>query len=258
MLVKEAIMIIFNTDLDNTIIYSYKHDIGKDKLCVEIYQGREVSYITSKTAQLLKKVNEAVVMVPTTTRTREQYDRIDLGIGTPKYALVCNGGVLIVDGEEDEEWFAESREMIADCQSELVTAQSLLENDPNRTLDVRYIRELFVFTKSSEPQKTVEMLQRELDGEKIDVFRNGVKVYAVPKLLNKGEAVRRLRERLCAGSVIAAGDSEFDVSMLNAADTAFVPKDFPLPDQLTSPNIVVSEDGMFSEYILQSILSSAS
>ena len=28
-------MIIFNTDLDNTIIYSYKKDIGKEKINVE-------------------------------------------------------------------------------------------------------------------------------------------------------------------------------------------------------------------------------
>ena len=29
-------MIIFNTDIDNTMIYSYRHDIGKEKICAEI------------------------------------------------------------------------------------------------------------------------------------------------------------------------------------------------------------------------------
>ena len=42
-------MIAFFSDLDNTLIFSYKHDIGKEKRCVEIYQGREVSYITERT-----------------------------------------------------------------------------------------------------------------------------------------------------------------------------------------------------------------
>ena len=97
-------MIIFNTDLDKTLIYSYKHDIGNDKLCAEIYQGRQVSFVTRRTAELLKRVNETVLLVPTTTRTLEQYVRIDLGIGTPHYALVCNGGILLTDGEEDSGW----------------------------------------------------------------------------------------------------------------------------------------------------------
>lgn len=41
-------MNIFCTDLDNTIIYSYKHNIGNDKINVEIYEDREISYITKK------------------------------------------------------------------------------------------------------------------------------------------------------------------------------------------------------------------
>ncbi len=31
-------MQIVHTDLDNTLIYSYKHEIGGPKTCVEIYQ----------------------------------------------------------------------------------------------------------------------------------------------------------------------------------------------------------------------------
>ena len=34
-------MIGFFTALDNTLIYSYKHDIGTDKECVEFYNDRE-------------------------------------------------------------------------------------------------------------------------------------------------------------------------------------------------------------------------
>ena len=37
------------TDLDNTLIYSYKHELGNEKRNVELYQGREISFITEKT-----------------------------------------------------------------------------------------------------------------------------------------------------------------------------------------------------------------
>ena len=87
-------MVVFNVDMDNTLIYSYKHDIGYEKYCAEIYQEREISFMTHKTCKLLTELAGKVMIVPTTTRTREQYERIDLGIGKIPYALVCNGGVL--------------------------------------------------------------------------------------------------------------------------------------------------------------------
>ena len=250
-------MIIFNTDLDNTMIFSYKHDIGSDKICAEIYQGREVSYLTRKTARLLKEVNDAVVLVPTTTRTLEQYFRIDLGIGTPKYALACNGGVLLVDGEEDERWYKESLELADDCQCELAKAEDILERDENRALDVRNISSLFVFTKSTQPVLTVEKLRESLDTDKMDVFYNGVKVYAVPKRLGKGIAVDRLRKRLGADMVIAAGDSEFDVPLLNAADKAIAPRDFPEFEKLSGTPIIQDTDEVFSEFVLSKVLEQA-
>ena len=250
-------MIIFNTDLDNTMIYSYKHDIGDDKICAEIYQGREVSFVTPKTAELLRRVNSCVELVPTTTRTLEQYVRIDLGIGTPHYALVCNGGVLLVDGKEDEQWYNESLELVQDCQSELAKAEDVLEADENRTFEIRNISRLFVFTKSSEPQCSVEALENALDTEKMDVFYNGVKVYAVPKALGKGIAVERLRKKLGAETVISAGDSEFDVPLLNAADIAIAPPNFPEFEKLTAEPIVMQGDGIFSEFVLETVLKKA-
>ena len=60
------------TDLDNTLIYSYKHELGNEKRNVELYQGREISFITEKTYELLKKVNQQYQIVPVTTRTVEQ------------------------------------------------------------------------------------------------------------------------------------------------------------------------------------------
>lgn len=148
---REISMIIFFSDLDNTMIFSYRHEIGKDKRCVEIYQGREISFVTEKTYGLLKKLKEKALFVPVTTRTVEQYRRIDLGVGTLPYALVCNGGVLLANGQEDESWYLESRRMVEDCQDELRTAARILEEDENRSLEVRDIRGLFLFTKSKCP-----------------------------------------------------------------------------------------------------------
>ncbi len=249
-------MLIFNTDLDNTMIYSYKHDIGDDKICAEIYQGREISFVTSKTAQLIKEVNETVLLVPTTTRTLEQYNRIDLGIGIPKLALVCNGGVLLENGVENAEWYNESLRLTESAHDQLLLTEKILENDENRSFEIRNIRELFVFTKSEKPEESVENLKEQLDTDKVDVFNNGVKVYVVPKMLSKGKAIDRLREKLNPELIISAGDSEFDITMLNSSDVPIAPKDLADTANLPEKTIVVDE-GIFSEKVLERVLQTA-
>lgn len=246
-------MNVFNVDLDNTIIYSYKHDIGNDKVNVEIYQGREISYATAKTLSLLRDIRQKVLIVPTTTRTQEQYERIDLQTGDIPYALICNGGILLKNGERVKEWYDESLEMIKDCQSEMMRAQTLLEKNRKRTFEVRYIEKLFIFTKCDEPESVVTELKAELNTRIVDVFNNGIKVYVVPKELNKGNALRRFKNLMKAESVLAAGDSEFDVSMVEAADLGIVPKGFIEKYNASSNLIEVDGNKVFSDEMLMCI-----
>lgn len=216
-------MEVFHTDLDNTLIYSYKHDIGNDKINVEMYEGREVSFMTKKTWRLLLELQERMLVVPTTTRTQEQYGRIGLKAGNPRYALVCNGGVLLVDGRSDGAWYGQSLKMVQDSQDELQKAIGFLETEKNRKSEIRYIQELFVFTKCQRPKGVAASLGRVLDTRLVDVFQNGEKIYVIPKRLDKGTAVLRFREYIGDCRVFAAGDSVFDIPMLVQADLAAAP-----------------------------------
>lgn len=252
-------MVIFHSDLDNTLIYSYKRDIGKDKVCTEIYQEREVSFMTKKSYELLKIVNEKVIIVPTTTRTKEQYERIFLGIEPPKYALVCNGGVLLVNGVEDENWYKESQKLAADCHGELKKAHEWLQNDCNTSFEVRNIRDLFIFTKNSRTEYAKDMLENVLDLSLVEVLLNGVKIYVMPKVLNKGEALKRFKKRMekyDPEKIIAAGDSLFDIEMLKQADIALMPE--RLAQNYSSGECIqtigVAKSEIFSEYLLNYII----
>ncbi len=211
---------VFHSDLDNTLIYSYKHEIGPDKRCVEIYQGREISNMTNCSWELLQKIQQQVLFVPTTTRTIEQYQRIQLGKKPPEYALVCNGGILLHHGEIDKGWYEESRRLISNCQEDLVQAEELLRTSRNIIFEVRNIEQLFLFTKSAKPEETIQRLHKHLGESQVDVLSNGAKIYVVPKQLSKGVALRRFRHKIRAGITMAAGDSRFDVSMLEEADIA--------------------------------------
>lgn len=246
-------MIIFFTDLDNTMIYSYKHDIGPDKKMVELYQGREISFVTEKTWELCHEVNKLCLLVPTTTRTIEQYNRIDLGIGIPKYALVCNGGILLENGEENDAWYQESLDRIAPAKKQLEKSMEYLEKDSRRTFELRFIRDLFVFTKCDSPKDVVDELVDKLDTNLVDVFHNGVKVYVVPKTLSKGVALRRLKEKLSADITIAAGDSEFDVVMLNEADFGIAPQSLCDANHFSRNVLEIPKDQLFSEGMLLAV-----
>lgn len=247
-------MIVFCADLDNTMIYSYRHDIGRDKRCVEIYEGRQVSFMTERTAQLLSELPPHMLFVPTTTRTVGQYGRIEFPTGTPPYALVCNGGVLLIDGVECSEWYAQSRRLVEGCRGQLRIAEEMLARDPDVDFEVRLIRELFIFTKSAQPEQTLGRLRSVLDPTAVDLFRNGKKVYVVPRQMNKGQAVMRLRERMGADYVIAAGDSEFDIPMLYNADCPIAPGGLAKLFDLPARTHVMRESGVFAEYVLEHVL----
>ena len=76
-----------------------------------------------------------MLIVPTTTRTLEQYQRIDLGIGPFPYALVCNGGVLLINGVPDEAWYQDSLHLVSDSREEMNLAMELLEREPRENLN---------------------------------------------------------------------------------------------------------------------------
>lgn len=247
-------MKILCTDLDNTIIYSYKHDIGNEKMNVELYKEREISFITKQTFELLKKVKEEFLVIPTSTRTIEQYERINLKIGTFKYALVCNGSVLLVDGKKDKDWYEESLRLAKPSNLEVKKALEYLENDKRRTFELRYIEDLFVFTKCDKSETVVNELRKHLDKSLVNIFNNKEKVYVLPTLLSKGKAIERLKKHLKVEFIIAAGDSEFDISMVEAADVGLVPYGFKSEFNIKSDICEMGKEGLFSEQLLRKCL----
>lgn len=243
-------MILFHSDLDNTLIYSYRHDIGPEKKCVELYQGKELSFMKPEWIETIRRIRKKILFIPTTTRTLEQYRRIDMGIGVPEFALVCNGGILLRNGKTDDSWYRESLRLISDAGEELDKAVQFLTADPERNFEVRFIERLFVFTKSGKPEESVLRLKERLDGKKVDVFQNGVKVYVVPKGLDKGTGIIRLRKALGAEHSIAAGDSEFDKSMLLAADAGMCPEGLFLEKQKSIWNF---PESVFTDKMLNTL-----
>ncbi len=245
---------VFFSDLDNTLIYSYKHDIGNDKESVEIYNGRKVSFMTRNSIEMLKEINRKIIFVPITTRTKEQYARINMDIGEFTYALVCNGGVLLINGKEDEKWYEESLEITKGSREELKKAQEILASDEKVNFEVRNIKNLFVFTKSEHSKDVIKKLEESLDLSVVDIMLNGVKIYVLPKNLNKVNGAERFKKKINAHRAIASGDSIFDISMLNAADIGIAPKSLGDNKFLKKNVVCIDNEKIFSEEMLKYIL----
>lgn len=244
-------MIVFHCDLDNTLIYSYKKDIGTEKIMVELYEGREISFMTKKSHDLLKQVVEKVEFVPTTTRNQEQYQRIDLGLSVPKFALVANGGVLLVDGVVDESWYQESLGFLSPYLEVMKKGEALLRRDSEVYLQVRWVDGLFLYGKSHKPEVTRKMLEDSLNMSGLEVHLNGDKVYLLPEIMSKGMNVKRFCEKYSVAKSYVAGDSLFDCTMLACGDVSFAP--FELKEYGENWNIS-PQNTLFSEDFLEKML----
>ncbi len=93
-------------DLDRTLIYSTSAAGGTEGLqVVEHLDGAPLSHATPASWELLAELARRAVLVPVTTRTVAQYERVRLPV-VPRYALCGNGGVLLADGVRDPDWNA--------------------------------------------------------------------------------------------------------------------------------------------------------
>lgn len=207
--------ILFACDLDGTLIHSYKR-CQPDDICVEIYEGREQSFISPRALDLFKKISEKVLFVPVTTRSIAQYQRIFFTENViPRYAVVANGSYLLNNGQQEN--FL--REVVAPYADELEFQRKKYSEAEEFSI-CRIVDESFLFLRCRD----------DIDAENItfdtnlSVEHTGKKIYLFPPPLNKGEALKLLIKRFSPEKIIAAGDSNIDLPMLELADVAFCQK----------------------------------
>ncbi|MFJ8795296.1 HAD family hydrolase [Streptomyces sp. NPDC102462] len=264
--------VLVASDLDRTLIYSAAAlaltmpDARAPRLlCVEVHESRPLSYLTETAAQLLTELGDAAVFVPTTTRTRRQYQRINLPGPAPAYAVCANGGHLLVDGVSDPEWHARVlARLAAECASLDEVRRHLADTaDPAWVRKHRVADDLFAYLvveRELLPEDWVKELAVWAENRGWTVSLQGRKIYAVPKPLTKSAAVREIARRTGAELTLAAGDSLLDADLLLAADRGWRPGHGELADSgWTAPTVsALPERGVLAgERILREFLRTA-
>ena len=235
-------------DIDNTLIYSHRHTTTSPKRVVEFLNGKEQSYMTEFTYSFLTG-KHGLQIVPVTTRTLPQYLRLEnliqeLGC---EYSLICNGAILLHHMQIDQDWYEESLERASTEISEIPNAEKWLINNCG-VASTHSTFGLFVYAKTSDSGNLAAALQQHVDTDKVDILFDHNKTYCIPKSMNKGSAIKRFSQRFNVTASIAAGDSEFDISMLNQADIAIIPQE--LRARVTNNNTIGCTTGnLFSDEI---------
>ncbi|MEV7125710.1 HAD family hydrolase [Streptomyces sp. NPDC093260] len=227
--------VLVASDLDRTLIYSAAAlaltmpDARAPRLlCVEVHESRPLSYMTETAAQSLCDLGDEAVFVPTTTRTRKQYLRINLPGPPPKYAVCANGGHLLVDGVSDADWHRGVTERLAgECAPLAEVREHLVRSaDPVWVRKQRVADDLFAYLvveRELLPEEWVKELAAWAEARGWTVSLQGRKIYAVPGPLTKSAAVREVARRTGADLVLGAGDSLLDADLLLAVDRGWRP-----------------------------------
>lgn len=200
-------------DLDNTLIYSHRRTLNTPMRVAEMLNGMEQSYITERTFGFLSSCS-TVNVVPVTTRTLQQYERVKgtLENFNCRFALILNGAVLIKDGIVDETWLAQSRELAGGASQEMDRAVTLLEKSEN--VSIRYSDGLFAYANALYPGMLSQQIKTTVNSSLVHLFFDNRKVYCVPQILSKGNAIRRLLNILKPEQTLAVCESNNDLFIL--------------------------------------------
>ncbi len=232
---------IFGSDLDQTLIYSinflnkhYTSPIGTiaGKLSIiEYYQGKPLTYIHNDVITLLKTLDYHDLFVPVTTRTEEQYKRIDfskLGIN-PTYAITTNGAKVLKHGKIDNNWQEFIHEQLRKISLKPKEINDLIKATfPQEVIKkIRVAENTFTYCvlfRDKLQDRQLKAINRFFNANEWNLSLQGTKLYFMPKVLCKATAMTYICEQLKIDHYIAAGDSLLDLPLLTKAKEGYIPR----------------------------------
>ncbi|KAA0948521.1 haloacid dehalogenase [Sporosarcina sp. ANT_H38] len=256
---------MFASDLDGTLVYSHRR-LAEETLNVsirnvEVFNGREISFMTEKAIALLRDLSNEMMFVPVTTRTVEQYNRISLFREEirPTYVITSNGGVVHKNGKVDMHWQDYIRTKINRSVASVKDVKRRIEEiaGASQLESIRVVDEFFVYLiikppLSPERFKDYTRLAAEIGW----VFSvQGRKVYFIPSFINKWDAVDYVSKKEGKKTVYTAGDSNLDVCLIQQAEFGLIPRHGEAAVNFGHLGLTQKTGILASEEIIETILS---
>ena len=189
---------------------------------------------------------DRISLIPVTSRSVPQFRRLMFpDVFRIQYAIVCNGGKLLLNGREDPEW---TEETMAQASGDLPDLKRL--GDQLAKLcgsGIRIPEKYYYYAVSDEPEKICEALKSLNPRGNVRIEHDHRKVYLFPANVNKGSAVRRFIRRFRPEVTVGAGDSPMDIPMLNEVDHSLAPSG--ISGSLHGPDVRILPEGILSDQI---------
>ncbi|TDW31287.1 HAD family hydrolase [Cryobacterium psychrophilum] len=228
-----ALPAIFFADLDATTIYSKRHlsadpDRYTGMTCVETFREEPQSFMTYRAVRQLGALSRELTFVPTTTRDVTQFNRIRLPGVKTTYAIVANGGRILVDGIEDPAWTRVVQERLA----AVAPLNTILEEITRKLQHETWVKtisrpaDLFacVNAHAETPAWFVEWADSRAARWRCRISSQGRKTFIVPFGISKESAAAEVVRRTGADVTFASGDSTLDEGLMKFADYAIHPR----------------------------------
>ncbi|ABO48891.1 conserved hypothetical protein [Desulforamulus reducens MI-1] len=231
---------IFASDLDRTLIYSGKFLTEFQGKVKAVETGKYYSYMTERAAELLKQVAARITFVPCTTRTIEQYRRIQFFQGeiVPQFAIVSNGANILLEGTEDSTYRNHITRILA---NECLAGDEILK-EINKLLSAKWAQPMrqadgvfhyCIIDRDKAPLEELIAFSQWASTQKWNVSIQGRKLYLVPLVINKWSALERVASIIGDTRVFAAGDSLLDLPLMQGAHYAVSPAHGELYEQFS-------------------------
>ena len=171
---------VFATDLDGTMIFSHRlldnlENKSKASIhCVEIYNDKPITFMTDTAIKKLEFLISRIHVIPVTTRSVVQLQRVKLFTKT-EYAIADNGGVILHNGVIDTEWETHINTILE--MYDLQTALKVFNELPDLSLKPKIVDNCFVFTKSNNIELCKKILPYKIDTKKWQISFQNQSIY---------------------------------------------------------------------------------
>lgn len=252
---------IYTTDLDKTLIFTEKWvTSGIEVHTAEHREGTPFTYMTPKAYEYLKEIAKHTLFIPNTARTLAQIQRIGfIHELNPEYIVALNGIEIYYKGDKLREWDEEVRRKTQNLQISMEEAAELIRKHIKGIVnEYRFETYTTVFGVDTKAIDLVayEQMKEELARHNWLLYLQGRKLYVVPLAVNKGEALKFINHREGHEHIIGAGDSFFDIPLLQECTARYSLEESELKDIPVELDIYWSSKGWLegSEEMLKTII----
>lgn len=212
---------IFATDLDKTLIHSYRHLTDKKPVTVIEYKDtKPLSYMTDDAITLLNALKQEpnLTIIPVTARSNEQFQRISV-VNDSEYAIIASGGKILHNNQPLPEWEKYVNDIINDNELFYHILIDVL-NNYSKLMEVmpRTVDNAVIFFKINEPTENqpifIDYISHICDNIDWNITIQGQKIYMAPHEISKENALNFLINHLNDDEIITAGDGKLDVNFI--------------------------------------------